>query len=242
MTQREFPSSARVSDGTPPVPTADKKETLIPPEGYIRRLYQQTLAWLTEEVGAEIVARFNADNVSEWGLRIPGSSLGDDFQGVVDGTDIVFPEISDWNTAEGRHGHPIGMPLDLEEAVILRDQHHEYALVLGTRHHRHTEPGLGFQAGYAAHGQRPVSSDVRNLHALINPFANNATVDFSIYRNGPPHIDISGWANSWRNGGVDLSDSSDRPIRTETGFSESMILVKDTLTRGHRSPALRGGF
>ena len=160
-------------------------------------------------------------------------------EGVVDGEDIVLPEIPDWDTVEARDATTMGMPLDLEEGVILRDQHHEYALVLGTRHHRHSDSGLGFQAGYAEHGQRPVTSDVHDLPALLNPLANNATVDFSINRFGPLRIDISGWANSWRNGGVRLSDSNDRPLRTETGFSESMVLVKDTLTRGHRSPTLR---
>ncbi len=242
MTLHEHPSSAQVLEGTFPVPSVDTKETLIPPEDYVRRLYDESLRWLTEQLGAKVVARFNKDNVREWGHRIQKRLLGDDFQGMVDGEDIVLPEIPDWDTVGGRHGHPMGLPIDLEEAVILRDEHSEYALVLGTRHHRQIEPGLGLQAGYAEHGQRPVTSDVHDLHALINPFANNATVDFSIIRHGPLRIDISGWANSWRNGGTRLSDSNDSPIRTETGFRESMVLIKDTLTRGHRSPTLRNNF
>lgn len=223
----------------PPVPPVDTRETLIPPEDYIRRLYDQTLAWLTKEVGAEVVARFNKDNVTEWGLRIPQHLLGDDAQGVIDGADVVLPEIPDWDTVEARDASTMGMPLDLEEGVILTDQHNKYALVLGTRHHRHIEPGLGFQAGYVEYGQQPIRADTHLLHLLLNSHANNATVDFSIIRHGPLRIDISGWANSWMNGGTELSDSNDRSIRTGAGFSESMVLVKDTLTRGHRSPTLR---
>jgi hypothetical protein len=36
-----------------------------------------------------------------------------------------------------------------------------------------------------------------------------------------------------------LETAPDSPLRTKTGFNESMLLIKDTLIRGHRDPTLK---
>lgn len=225
-------------------PSAPKetKESLIPPEDFVRKLYEETKKWLIEEKDAEIIARFDSSNLAEWGYRIPARLLSSDFsRGESIGEDIVFPEIQNWDAAEGRHASTVFLPLELEEGLVLRNQYQEYGLVLGKRNYRHMDSGLSFQFGYFNQDKHGVEKNVGSLHLLAHSNINlAASGGFSIMQGrGPLWIDIEGRLNSWHNGGSQISDSKDNPIRTETGFKKSMDFIKDTLTRGHRSPNLK---
>lgn len=235
MSTRELPSSAQPTDGTTPDPRAGIE--LIPPEDFIRRLHTETLTWLTEGVGAQPVVRFNRDNVGEWGHRIRADLLPADFpRGVLIGEDRVFPEIPDWDFAPGRHETTVGKSIGVDEAAILRNEFFDFAVVLGNRELWYGNRGLSLQCGYVQHGNRPIDRSTSYLRALASRFTNpNGTVDFMIMNGlGPTTILVDGWANNDRYiGGVRVRDSKDSPIRTESGFSSSMTLIKDTLTRGH---------
>lgn len=239
MTHHELPSSAQITEETHQV---DTKETLIPPEDFIRRLYTESYKWLTEQLDAKEIVRFDKENVLEWGARYKASPFDSAAleRGTIDGEDIVFQEIRNWDAAEGRHASTVYLDLDLEEGVILRDEHNEYGLVLGNRHHRHIEPGLSFQFGYFRNNGETIKDATSRLKVLTHTEINHAASgSFEIIRNAPfLSIGVDGRLNSWQNGGEGLYDLNNS-LRTQEGFEKSMVFVKDTLTRGHRSPTLR---
>ena len=188
--------------------TPESNETLISPETFITNLYSETLSWLTDEIGAKVVIRFNADinadDKAEWG-----------------DLDRIMEE--DY--------------FELKEAVILENDRYDYALVLGYRHCR-SGPTVTFKAGYDSHIDDFKRKDLW-LHRLTNPYLNNATVNVHVPPLWGQRLYIEGWANSISNGGKEIGDSWEGSIRTKEGFAETMVMIKDTLTRGHRNPNLR---
>lgn len=178
-------------------------QEVLPPEDFIRALYEDTRRWL-EERGATTRREFSGQKK---------------------------PRITGWDKVGIKRGGHIDLPLELEEAVILEDEVFTYALALGTRHTQQykDKPGLSFQTGFNVWQNKPFNT--RCLQELTSRRSNNLrTVGFRIIDN--PLISVSGSLNAIRHGGQELRDSHEFPLRDHEGYDAATALIKRTLSPG----------
>lgn len=228
------PSAPLTTDGTPPVPPTEASETLAAQEDYLRRLYDESLKWLTDEHGGEVVAHFNRDNLLEWGFRIKRERLGDDFKGgIIDGEDFVFPEIPVWDSAPGRHADTMTLPLRLEKGAILEDDGFKYGISLGRRYFgRNSDPVLSLQFGSFRLGEGLEDVEpTQLLHMLVDrSHYQSMAGEFTIHPYAQK-IDIKSWADDMRLGGYGLRHWKQSELLAEEGFATSLELVQNTFSR-----------
>lgn len=218
-----------------PQTLAEYRESLTPSqEALIRRLYDESLKWLTDEKGARLIAEFSEANLAQWGQRIPANLLGEEFpSGIVDGEDRVFPEIPIWDSLSGRPPASITVPLHLEKGAILEDDQFEYGISLGRRHFdRNSDPVLSFQFGSFRLGEGLDDIEpTQLLHMLVDrshyqSMAGEFTTDPYMRR-----IDVRSWADDMRLGGYGLRHWKQSELLAEEGFATSLELVQNTFSR-----------
>lgn len=144
--------------------------------------------------------------------------------------------IKDWalkfNVARQGSG---GLSLHIATGMILEDENFNYTILLGKES---AEETLKFHCGYIPKDRGYKEKTDIFLRQLLDRDANNATASFSIDRfpTDDPRIIVRSWANSIENGApIELKN----PEKSQKGINESMLLIKDVLTRGHRSPNLK---
>lgn len=176
---------------------------VLPPEDFIRALHEDTIGFLKAR-GAVLRRSFSGTNM---------------------------PIIPAWDRVSIKHGGIADLSLELEEATIFEDNHFTYAVVMGTRHTQQAidKPGLSLQVGYGIWDNKPFNT--RCLKELTNRRTNNRdSVSFRII--DKPLVTVSGWANAIRNGGEEIRDSYESPLRAHEGYESSMDLIRRTLSPG----------